>query len=202
MGNQKVIVIPNGVKINDKVTEQFQFSPKFIYVGAIIPRKRVLETIKYFLENYAELEGAELKIIGPLEGLDESHDDYVKRCKSVIPTNLISRVRWMGKLSQKEVMDELFDSRIILLFSENEGMPNVILEGMANGCIPIVSSMKNIASFIIDDKIDGFITDDFKKIELCALEDVWSSKKSFYKVKTKFSIESIAQMHLNYYKNL
>ena len=63
-------------------------------------------------------------------------------------------------IGPQENIHEYFKSKHILLhFALQEGLPNVVIEAMANGCIPVVRRLPGIEGFLIEDKKNGFLFD-------------------------------------------
>jgi len=66
-------------------------------------------------------------------------------------------VAFLGRLSQDEISKELRRHDILLLTSSHEGMPNVVLEGMSNGCVPVVTSIESGIPELIEDGVSGMV---------------------------------------------
>lgn len=70
---------------------------------------------------------------------------------------LESPVEFIGPLSHNDVPGFLGGVDVILFPSQFEGCPNVLLEAMAAGCVPVASCLEGITDWIIDDGQNGFV---------------------------------------------
>jgi glycosyltransferase involved in cell wall biosynthesis len=75
-----------------------------------------------------------------------------------LANELNSNVTFTGQLSNGEVINFLFRSKIFVLISEYEGLSFSLLQAMACGLPSIVSNVKGNID-VISDKIDGIIVD-------------------------------------------
>ncbi len=124
--------------------EQKQFNPENITIttaGSLIKRKNIDLIIKSL--SKIQNKNIKLKIIG--EGKEEKRlKSLAKQCK------LQDKVTFTGHISRNEVMQELYNSDIFVLISDNETFGLVYLEAMSAG--NIVIAKKN-------DGIDGILKD-------------------------------------------
>jgi glycosyltransferase involved in cell wall biosynthesis len=67
------------------------------------------------------------------------------------------KVNFTGWISGKKVLDLFRESEIFLLTSAYEGFCIALLEAMANGCCPVVTSIKSGNDELIEDGKQGFI---------------------------------------------
>ncbi len=66
------------------------------------------------------------------------------------------RITLLGHITQEEITDYLTSSDFLLLPSFSEGLPNVVIEAMKCGCIPVVSDLESGIPDIIDEGLNGF----------------------------------------------
>ena len=71
---------------------------------------------------------------------------------------LNSNVIFTGQLSEQEVINYLFRSKIFVLISEYEGLSFSLLQAMAFALLSIVSNVKGNLD-VISDNIDGIVID-------------------------------------------
>lgn len=64
-------------------------------------------------------------------------------------------VEFVGPLSPAQVPEFLSSNDLLLFLSRFEGCPNVLLEAMMSGCVPISWTIPGITDFIISDKETG-----------------------------------------------
>jgi glycosyltransferase involved in cell wall biosynthesis len=75
-----------------------------------------------------------------------------------LANELNSNVTFTGQLSEREVIDYLFRSKIFVLISDYEGLSFSLLQAMACGLPSIVSNVQGNID-VISDKIDGIVID-------------------------------------------
>lgn len=149
ISKNKIVTIPNGVVFERDLI--FKKSKIVIIIAVIIPRKRILEAINFFQLNFESL-GYKLYVIGPYDNpvLDGFSAKYVERCLSLASESII----FTNKLDSEKIKTYLHSASYLLLFSTFEGMPNVVLEALSNGLIPIVTPMGGVSAEILSDNED------------------------------------------------
>jgi glycosyltransferase involved in cell wall biosynthesis len=151
---EKLVTIPNGVFIPDVSSLDLKENIAVI-VSAMIPRKAILEGIRFFNENLRP-HGFRLFIIGPNStSLDGYSSSYATECFRYAD----DIVNFMGELSHSETLNILSKAKFLIHLSRHEGMPNVVLEAMVYCVYPIVSNMNGLAVELIDDGVTGFNID-------------------------------------------
>lgn len=96
----------------------------FLFIGNIIPRKGVDFIIKNFnnfslKNNFKE----KLLIVG-----ENQNSDYFNKCIDLIKRNKINNIEFLGKKSQDEISYLLSSSRLLIMASNYEGLPRVLIE--------------------------------------------------------------------------
>lgn len=203
VSENKIHYIPNGVDIDrfnkPLLPKDFIFpfnGMKVIaFCGAIIPRKRphlLIEALAMLPEEYA------VCLIGPF---DES--EYVKDLRQLIEKlKLKHRVYFTGYVSNPEFY--LYFCSYFCLPSENEGMPNALLEAMASNCIPISTKISGVTDILSDSKYGFIIEPESKYIariikETSSEENVYSAA-AFDRVKNSFSAKVAYSSYVEMYK--
>ncbi|MBO0147865.1 MULTISPECIES: glycosyltransferase family 4 protein [Vibrio] len=153
---EKIKYIPNGVDVSRFNVENFNrnFKSPFphdaviiAFCGALIPRKRphlILETLKNLPDYFVAC------FIGPYD--DNSYFRTMK--EFILNNNLTDRVHFTGYVRNPE--DYLKCSKYFCLPSENEGMPNALLEAMASQCVAISTNISGVTDIIKSSDV-GFI---------------------------------------------
>jgi glycosyltransferase involved in cell wall biosynthesis len=157
--SDRVFCIPNVVSFYNNITSYNQKKNRVIFVGGIVKRKRPHLAIKFFLEHFPI--DYEFQLIGPSIETADYDADYFNYCKSLIG----DRVSLIGKMSKDFIEEELSKSKFLLFFSENEGMPNVVLEAMSFNCIPIMTPMDGLAETLLPEELNHLIVNNFDKLE-------------------------------------
>lgn len=106
---------------------------KFIHISNLIDKvKNVSEIISMFKVLLQTEKDIELIIVG--DGVDKA--DYVTQ---VITENMEKNVRFTGQVPYQEVSHLLTQSDCLLLFSNYENLPCVLLEALASG-VPVITT--------------------------------------------------------------
>ena len=96
----------------------------FLFIGNIIPRKGVDFIIKNFnnftlKNNFKE----KLLIVG-----ENQNSVYFNKCIDLIKRNEINNIEFLGKKSKYEISYLLSSSRLLIMASNYEGLPRVLIE--------------------------------------------------------------------------
>jgi glycosyltransferase involved in cell wall biosynthesis len=114
-------------------------------VGRLVPWKRIDELIKVI----EEIENTRLTVVG--EG--PCREYLLKLVESL---NLQTRVRFLGKLPQQQVIKYIISCDVFVLNSEYEGLPHTLLEAMACG-VPVIATRIGGIPEIIKHKENGIL---------------------------------------------
>ncbi|MEM3509356.1 MAG: glycosyltransferase family 4 protein, partial [Nitrososphaerota archaeon] len=201
----KIKIIPNGVIVEQNPPQLFQKEDIFCFIGIICERKRVYESIKYFIDNYSIYKTTKMYVVGPYHKTFENREmdeEYVNKCFQLIHQyGLEDRIIFTGLLDKSKVIEILKKSKALIFFSNREGMPNAVLEAMANNCVPITTEIGGVAREIFEDGKHGFILDEnFKKIEISSIDELIEKKAPYNRVKEIFDINTIAQIYNQIYE--
>jgi glycosyltransferase involved in cell wall biosynthesis len=149
--NEKIMEMPSGVEsgIIVPMVNTTEGKRKFVFIGRY-ERRKGIEELNSVIRNLPEDLNAEFHFIGPIP-----EDKKLKRMD----------VWYHGELRSKdEVFDRLRSCHILLCPSWSEGMPNVILEGMASGLAVIATDVG--ATQILVDQNTGWLIPPGNKEEL------------------------------------
>ncbi len=143
--------IPYGIGIPETETEANSVGPlKILYNGRLdSTQKRTQDLIPLCDALHETGTAFELTIIGDgelRETLTKGLDRHLKRGK----------VRLLGRVDPKEAEQACLSNHALLMTSAYEGLPLSLLEGMAAGCVPVLSEFKSGAGEIVEQGINGF----------------------------------------------
>lgn len=202
LSEEKIVVIPNMADCSSRPTLTKKENI-FCFVGLVCARKRAYESIKYFLEHYAMLPGAMMYVVGPLVGDKEGNLEYVEACKDLVKNfNATEQVIFTGRVAKEEVLDFYYRSKALIFFSENEGMPNVMLEAMAHNCAPITTGIGGIAQEILGGLGKDLIVEDPRvSVPMNTIDTLLENKRLENKIKELFSGEVISELYRRCYRN-
>jgi glycosyltransferase involved in cell wall biosynthesis len=206
--SSKIKLIPNGVLLAENCPRLEEKEDAFCFVGLICERKKTYESIKYFIDNYLN-ESVEYKmyIIGPYKDIKnnpEFTEEYVQRCFDLVKKhNLENRIIFTGNIKKEKVLNILRKSKALLFFSGREGMPNAVLEAMANNCVPIISDIGGVAKELFEHQKHGFILGDgYEKVQISDIEFLIRNKLPYLLAKNKYDIKIIAKRYVELYGEL
>lgn len=132
-------------------------SNKILSIGRIQEQKGQKEIIQLFEIIEKQIPDAEICFIGGPSGNDGR--EYLDQLKHyVVSQNLEDKVKFVGALSPEEIVKQLNSSKLLVHNSQFETFGLVAIE--ANACgIPVVSSNTNTLSEIIENDINGYLSD-------------------------------------------
>jgi glycosyltransferase involved in cell wall biosynthesis len=147
--------IPNGININQKMLTKEQARsileiPKNCLViggiGSLIPRKNFGYLIKIFHDVNQFYPSTKLIIIG--DGPDR--EKLVQQANNILPAGSFL---FTGALENANIYMKAID--ILCVPSQQEGMPNVVMEALAAG-VPVLANNVDAIPLLIEDGINGF----------------------------------------------
>lgn len=191
--SSKIVAIPTGIEaewLNNQIKPTDNIK-KFLFIGRYERRKGIQE-LSSALSNL-KVKNAEFHFIGPIPEQNK-----------VIKDNII----YHGAIhNQEEIKKITRNCDILLCPSYSEGMPNVIMEGMASG-LAIIASNVGAVNLLVD-KNNGYLLELKELNNLHQIIDDFSSKSaneindmksySMNKIKDNFLWTHIAQLHLDFF---
>lgn len=150
--NNNIFLIPNPVISQDRDKLKKDKDIDILFVGEINPRKGVHVLLDAFFNLNSNLSNPfNLCIVGPVTDFNYFNDLKIKY--NIQNSHLITL---LGRLD-KETLNEIYTrTKVFVLPSFSEGMPNVLLEAMSFGIAVIGSSIPGIVENIEDGK-NGFL---------------------------------------------
>ncbi|NDF61024.1 MAG: glycosyltransferase, partial [Crocinitomicaceae bacterium] len=152
---KKVHVIYNPVAFSEEITlKNFDSSHplKIVTIGAMTPiknQKLIIEALLLTQDNI------ELTMIG--EGILKE--------ELILQSKDLKNIRFTGKINT--VNEELVEHDVFVLTSNSEGFPNALLEAMARGVVPVVSTNEGNLSVIESGKNGMVSSINLKEVVRC-----------------------------------
>lgn len=201
----KIRRINNGVEMQCPCPELKDKRNHFLFCGVISRRKRTAEAIRAFAENYSKLQRSMLYVVGPDQpcGVSKEVDQaYIESCRRLaVDLGVAEKVQFVGLISQAQLFALARTCKALLLFSEREGMPNVVLEAMAANCVPIVSGMHGVGEEIVGEG-GGFVCDPEGCPPIEKINELILSKGPYRRAESVFSFEATVEALTALYKEL
>lgn len=124
---------------------------RIMYAGRIVRfQKRALDLVSILDQLGARGTDVELTVAGSGSELSE----FLAAAGSALVNR---RMRYVGGLANDNVVDLMRESDVFVLPSSFEGLPVSVLEAMANGCVPVATSIRSGIPEVIRDGDNGFI---------------------------------------------
>ena len=201
---KNISVVYNGINVNEKdVYINFNNEKKkrynidknkiiYCFIGQICKRKRV----DLFINIINKLNKIENKYIGLIIG-EISDEKYYNQLKNQMKDFII----YLGKMKRKNIFYEIYPQiDALILTSDRDPLPTVILEAMSMGAIVISRDVDGVKEIVLDKK-DGFIfpynmdiediTHLIRNIEKLSIEEKIKIKEmAKLKVREKFNVEN------------
>ena len=194
--NKEVVYTPNSVNYEIFKNLNLKRENYIITVGSFKKVKRHLVILSAFNE-FLKLPGFnnyKLKLIG--DGNEK------KNIKNFIKKNNIKNVEFTGNITADKLVSEYNRAKLLVLASEREGFPKVIIEGVACG-IKIVTSKVGAIPEILGDDYSFYIKDISSKYLSKLFVDAISSDKNIkYDLGNKYSKSNLQDKIYNLYKSI
>jgi glycosyltransferase involved in cell wall biosynthesis len=151
----KIRLIPTGIPLEDfQNLEGTNSSPaelRLLYLGRINDIDKGVLWIPAILRGLAA-EGIPFscRVVGSGPDLESLQ----RACRKA---GLGEKVQFTGQVVPEDVPALLTQADILLMPSRFEGLPLVLLEAMAAGCVPIATRLKGITDMIVEDGVHGFL---------------------------------------------
>lgn len=136
-------ILPNGIEVSETFVPKAQTPiPNVIFCSRLHIRKRP----EWFLNlaAYANQKGIDANFL--IYGPDGGQLEYIE--KQILSNPKLSRVEYRGALAPNEVQDVLSQSAILVLPSENEPFPMIVLEALAVGTPTLIMPSCGISKMI------------------------------------------------------
>ena len=183
ISDSKIIVLPGAVSDNTVLEKRnLPINKKLVFVGRYERRKGVEE----LMEVVKSIPDLEISFVG-----------------SIPPSKKIKRanVQYYGEVKETETLNKILDEHTFIISpSHSEGIPNVLLEGMSRGLIPIATNVGAVGELV--DSTSGFLIEPkdveaIRKSIASALaigqdEVQQLSAQSIQKIKSKFTWSQIS----------
>lgn len=195
LGEFRIIEDKKGLRRKYGLSEDHKI---VLYAGRFSKVKGIDFIIDVFNTLNRDLPDTDLILVG--QGEEE------KRLRRLASNAQANTIKFLGSLSHEEMPYILNCADVLVMASQTEGMPTVILEALACG-VPVISTkVGDVEHIIVNDRI-GFIAahnnmDDYNKKLIKALEISDKYKEDRVKVAAYFSSSSISRKIVKMHEDL
>ena len=193
----KIIDIPSGIEekwLRETITPT-QKPLRFLFLGRY-ERRKGIEELNQVLENQPATAEFKFDFVGPIPGSKMVKDD---------------RITYHGKIMDAEKLQAVMDQCDVLVTpSHSEGMPNVIMEGMARG-LAVIATDVGAVPLQVDDQNGWRIEPGnsealgatFTKVLASSTEELDQKKKnSLKRIRERFLWDTVCDEHIKAFKQI
>ncbi|MFA9219626.1 MAG: glycosyltransferase family 4 protein [Sediminibacterium sp.] len=191
--SSKILIIPGAVSDNTLLEKKkLPINSKFLFVGRYERRKGIEEL---------------MQVVGSMPELEISFVGAIPPSKKINRAN----VHYYGEVKEVNELNTIFDEHTYLIApSHSEGMPNVILEAMSRGLIPLATRVgaveelvDNSNGFLFEPKSIQAIREAIEAAQLLDVEDaIEYSSKSIKKIRANFTWSHIISLTIENFQRL
>lgn len=192
--------IPVGVNIGPAAKEGRSGQPiALLYVGRLT---RCAKNLRRLIEIAEHLMAMQTPFRLTVVGDGEARLELERAANARFPPSV---VKFTGLLSRQDVRRQMQLHDVLLLTSEYEGTPHVVLEAMAEGTIPVVSAIEGSTDRILSHGKTGFLcntggpsefVDCIQKLAACPQMRHYISQEARNSVARDFSITHIVDEYI------
>jgi glycosyltransferase involved in cell wall biosynthesis len=163
-------IIPSGVPVPGTSTNQSIETLHIAYAGRLVNNiKNISQVIHAFIHICSLFSHVKCNLIG--DGPE------MNACKSMVSeVDLHDRIIFSGLLTDVSYSAQLAQNQIIVLFSDSEGTPGALLDGMACGLIPVVLRYPGVEDLIKHNE-NGWIIENTNKDFMDAIKTLSGSEE-------------------------
>ena len=182
--------IPYGVPIPQAKAAFSTSKLRICYVGRIVQKqKRVMDVVRQFGRVCRQFSDVEAYIWGEGQQLPAVRAYLAQECAGL-------PIFCPGSLGNEDAVKAIRSCQAVVLLSDYEGTPNVFLEGMAAGVVPIARRIGGGTEELIEDGVSGILLreDEYalvRAIELLRNRERWAaiSAGARRRVRHRYSLE-------------
>ncbi|MFA9189992.1 glycosyltransferase family 4 protein [Flavobacterium sp. FZUC8N2.13] len=210
--NKKFTIIPNSIDTTTFVTNNtIPQLNTILYFGSLIRKKGLLELPFVFNQVVKENPLAQLLLVGKdVADIVSGSSSTWEMMKPLFSEQALSNVKYLGSVPYTEIQNYIKEATVCVFPSFAEALPVSWIEAMAMQKAVVASNI-GWATDVIDDGINGFLVHPEKHkeyadaiLKLLANESLRQEmgKAARKKVMEKFSIATVAEQSLVFYKQI
>lgn len=199
-GSSSIAVVPNALRETSPEPTAEPEPGRYLYVGRVIPRKRLDLLVRALAEIVCIDSSARLVIVGDL-----SDSEYVSSIKALAAhLGVESSIDWLGRQDSNRVRAEMVRAAALVLASDQETLPMVIAEALSVG-LPVVSTNVGGCGEMLDDSSGRLVTPNDERAFALAMRNFIQRSSSdrwiggSFSRSTRYSRRSVAEANVNAY---
>lgn len=159
----QVCALPNALPLRVAPLTNAPRARTILFVGRIHPEKGIELFLRALVDLPPDLRAQwKIKIVGPHEvALGGGGEDFLRMISALAEESGL-QIEWLGKIFEPAKLRAEYEASSIFVYpslaERGETFGLAPLEAMAEGCIPIVSSLACFRDYI-DDDVNGFVFD-------------------------------------------
>jgi glycosyltransferase involved in cell wall biosynthesis len=143
---ESILNIPYGVEIPLTRPRRRSRPMRLLYVGRLDRSKGVMDLPGID----RRLRAAEIPVEWTIQGPGPAEQELKAAWKDA------PHVKWNGRTTMERVKELYLDHDVLVMPSRAEGLPVALLEGMAHGCVPVVSDLPSGIPELVENGVSGF----------------------------------------------
>jgi len=144
--SRDIVNIPYGVEIPSSRVHRRSRRLRLLYVGRLDRSKGVLDLPGID----RRLRAAEIPVEWTIQGPGPAEQELKASWGDA------SNVTWNGRTTMARVKELYLEHDVLVMPSRAEGLPVALLEGMAHGCVPVVSDLPSGIPELVENGVSGF----------------------------------------------
>jgi glycosyltransferase involved in cell wall biosynthesis len=129
-------------------------APRVLFAGGFTPNKNAVGVVNAFSRVHMAVPDARLSLVGP-----QPDQKYMRRVRDVVKNlRLQDCVDILDPADNEQMRQLLADSRVVVLFSQQENSPTILAQAMAAGK-PVVASRVGGVPEMVNDAETGFLVE-------------------------------------------
>lgn len=136
--------------------------------------------------------------------------DQTQLCQLFQRAGVADMVEFQGFQPHAQVLAAMDSHHGLLMPSNYEGLPIVLLEAQAHGCVPLVARLPGITDYVVQDSISGFLVNPpeiegyVNRIEQLLAPERWHALRNtgMGLIRQHFSIQSMGERYLTLFTEL
>jgi|SRR3989304_7128114 len=149
---KQIGLVYHGIDFDEVVAERPDMIPRnwhFLFTAGSIDPYRGLEDIFLAMKLLAE-QSIDIRLVIAGEVRPAMLSYWERLNKMIQSLDIFPNVHWAGKLREKEMLWCYQNCQAFIMSSRVEACPNIVLESLSNGCIPISANNPPLPEFYGD----------------------------------------------------